>query len=147
MKKIFPDQKGFALLNVVFLTVITAFAAMILLNAVPRAKNPQATLNLTAQYVANEQFAQLESLAASNSLDAGSYSFLGKAADLTTENAGAPIKFTVTTTVTTIVTERDENLRKANENLRKVTVKVEWTFGGKNFELKSERTMRVVPPS
>ena len=133
--KNFSDQRGFALLNVVLLTVITSFAAMILLNAVPRAKNPQATLKLTALYVAEEQFAQLESMAASGTLNAGSYSFRGLDADLTTENAGAPIKFTVTTNVT------------SNGNVRKVSVKVSWTFDGKDFELASERTMRVVPPN
>ena len=133
MRKIFSDQRGFALLNVVLLTVITSFAAMLLLNAVPRAKNPQATLRLTAQYVANEQFAQLESMAASGELNAGSYSFQGKPEDLTTENAVAPIKFTVTTQVSNL-----------GGNVRKVTVKVSWTFGGKNFELTSERRMRVV---
>ena len=133
MRKIFSDQRGFALLNVVLLTVITSFAAMLLLNAVPRAKNPQATLRLTAQYVANEQFAQLESMAASGELNAGSYSFQGLPEDLTTENAVAPIKFTVTTQVSNL-----------GGNVRKVTVKVSWTFGGKNFELTSERRMRVV---
>ena len=135
MKKFFSDQRGFALLNVVLLTVITSFAAMILLNAVPRVKNPQSTLKLTALYVAEEQFAQLESLAASGTLDVGSYSFRGLPEDLTTDNAGAPIKFTVTTNV------------KGSGNVRKVSVKVSWTFNGKDFELTSERSMRVVPPN
>ncbi len=135
MKKIFSNQRGFALLNVVFLTLITSFAATILLNAVPRAKNPQSTLRLTALYVANEQFAQLESLAAAGNLNAGSYSFRGLPEDLTTENAGAPITFKVTTHVT------------SNGNLRNVSVKVSWTFNGKDFELASERMMRVVEPN
>ena len=134
MKKIFSNQRGFALLNVVFLTVITSFAAMILLNAVPRAKNPISTLRLTALYVANEQFAQLESLAAAGELNAAGYSFQGVDEDLTTENAGAPITFKVTTHVTS-----------GGGNLRKVSVKVSWTFNGKDFELASERMMRVVP--
>ena len=136
MRKIFSDQRGFALLNVVLLTVITSFAAMILLNAVPRVKNPQATLELTALYVAEEQFAQLESLAASGTLSTGSYSFQGLDKDLTTENAGAPIKFTVTTNVT-----------NGGGQLRKVTVKVSWTLNDKDFELTTERMMRVVPPN
>ena len=138
MKK-FSDQHGFALLNVVFLTLITSFAAMILLNAVPRAKNPQSTLRLTALYVANEQFAQLESMAAAGELNEGSYSFQGVPEDLTTKNltatdAGAAITFKVTTHVT-----------GDGGNLRNVSVKVSWTFGGKDFELASERKMRVVP--
>ena len=132
MKNFFGNQRGFALLNVIFLTLITSFAAMILLNAVPRAKNPQSTLRLTALYLANEQCAQLESLAVSGDLESGSYPFKGVAEDLTTENAGAPITFTVNTHVT------------GGGNLRKVSVKVSWTFGGNDFELESERTMRIV---
>lgn len=134
MKKFFHDQRGFALFETVLLTLITSFAAMILLNAVPRAKNPQSTLKLTALYVAEEQFAQLESLAASGNLDAGSYSFQGKADDLTTKNAGAPIKFTV-----------DTQVINAGTNICRVTVKVGWKFGGKDFEITCERRMRVVP--
>ena len=136
MKKFFHDQRGFALFDTVLLTLITSFAAMILLNAVPRVKNPQSTLKLTALYVAEEQFAQLESLAAAGNLDAGSYSFQGKADDLTTKNAGAPIKFTVDTQINNV---------SNNENLRVVTVKVGWKFGGKDFEITCERRMRVVP--
>lgn len=134
MKKFFSDQRGFALLNVVILTLVTSLSAMILLNAVPRVKNPQATLKLTARYLAEEQFACLESMSASGSLDAGSYSFQGRDEDLTTENAGAPVKFTVTAQVSNV-----------GGNIRNVVVKVTWQFGGKDFELTSERRMRVVP--
>ena len=134
MKKIFSDQHGFALLQTVILTLITSFTAMILLNALPRIKNPHATLKITALYVAQEQFAQLESLAASGTLDTGNYSFRGLDEDLTTENAGAPVKFTV-----------DTQVSNASGNVRRVTVKVAWQFGGKDFEVTSERKMRVVP--
>ena len=135
MKNFFHDQRGFALFNVVILTLLTSFAAMILLNAVPRVKNPQATLKLTARYVAEEQFAHLESMAASGNLDAGSYSFQGEPEDLTTENAGAPVKFTV-----------DTQVSLGGVNLRRVVVTVSWQFGGgEEFKLKTERMMRVVP--
>ena len=77
------------LLNVVILTLITAFAATILLNAAPRITNPQSVLRLTAIHLANEQFAMLESLAANGELATGNYDFLGKDADLTTQNFGA----------------------------------------------------------
>ena len=135
MKKFFRDERGFALLGVIFLTVITSFAAMILLNAATRVRNPQSTLQLTALHVANEQFAQLESLAANGTLDAGSYSFKGPDEDLTTENfsLGSPVTFVV-----------DTHVANGNGNLREVTVKVRWTVGGKNFEIESERTIRVV---
>ena len=134
MKKFFHDQRGFALFETVLLTLITSFAAMILLNAVPRVKNPESTLKLTALYVAEEQFAHLESFAAADNLNEGSYSFQGRDEDLTTENAGAPIKFTV-----------DTQVINAGTNICRVTVKVSWTFGGKDFEISCERMMRVVP--
>ena len=123
-------------MNVVILTLITSLAAMILLNAVPRVKNPHSTLKLTARYVAEEQFAQLESRAAAGNLDAGSYSFQGRPEDLTTENAGkgTPVKFTVTAEVSTV-----------GGNVRNVVVKVTWKFNGEDFEFTSERRMRVVP--
>ena len=134
-KKFLRNERGFALLSVVFLTVITSFAAMILLNAATRAQNPQSTLRLTALHVANEQFAQLESMAMiDGELDAGSYSFQGLPEDLTTENfKSAPITFTVDTQVDNV-----------GGNLREVSVKVSWTVGGKDFEIESERTIRVV---
>ncbi|MBR1807562.1 MAG: hypothetical protein IJ774_14400 [Selenomonadaceae bacterium] len=134
MKKFFHDQHGFALFEVVLLTLITSFAAMIWLNAVPRAKNPQSTLKMTALYVAEEQFAHLESFAAAGTLNAGTYSFQGRDEDLTTENAGAPIKFTV-----------DTQVINAGTNIYRVIVKVGWKFGGKDFEISCERRMRVVP--
>lgn len=121
-------------MNVLFLTLITSFAAMILLNALPRTKNPQANLHLTARYVAEEQFACLESLATSGQLSAGSYSFQGNTEDLTTENVGAPIKFTVDTQVSPV-----------GLNVFRVTVKIVWTLEGKDFEVTSERRMRIVP--
>lgn len=136
MNKIFSDQRGFALFSTVILTLITSFSAIILLNAVPRVKNPQATLKLTAGYVAEEQFAYLESMAASGSLDTGSYSFQGDDEDLTTENAGKglPVKFTV-----------DTQISPAGGNVRRVKVTVSWQLNGEDFKFTSERVMRVVP--
>lgn len=123
------------LLNVVFLTLITSFAAMILLNAAPRIRTPQSVLRLTALHLANEQLAMLESMAATEGLEAGSYSFKGNDADLTTLNAGAPITFEIETQVT------------ANGNLRGVKVIISWEVGSETFELETERTIRVVEES
>lgn len=125
-------ERGFMLLNVVFLTLITAFAAMILLNAAPRVKNSQATLRLTAIYLANEQFAQLESMAASGVSIGGSYNFLGVPDDLISNNLGEknPVEFIVVADVS-----GDGNLRTA-----KVTVKIK---GDENFKLVAERTIRI----
>ena len=130
MIKILRNQRGYMLLNVIFLTLITAFAAQILLNAVPRVRNPEATLRMTAIYLANEQFAMLESRAANGTLS-GSYSFLGKDDDLTTYNLDAdnPVEFKVNTSV--------------NGTPPKATVKITWQVGEKNFELKLERTIFV----
>lgn len=126
------NERGFMLLNVIFLTLITSFAAMILINAVPRVRNPQAVLRLTAIHLANEQFAMIESKAAAGELD---LNYLGKPEDLTTENysENVPITFKVTST------------DKPNGNLHAVTVKVEWTFDGRDSFVELERTIRVVP--
>lgn len=129
------NERGFMLLNVVFLTLITSFAAMILLNAAPRIRTPQSVLRLTALHLANEQFAMLESMAATEGLEAGSYSFQGDSDDLTTLNAGAPITFEVETQVT------------ATGNLRGVKVIISWEVGEETFELETERTIRVVEES
>jgi hypothetical protein len=127
------------LLNVIFLLMITASAAMILLNAAPRARNPQSTFRLIALNLANEQFAQLESLAATGENISGSYSFLGVPNDLKNfsfrkKNSTTPIEFTINTTV-----NGSGNLRKA-----KVTVKI---VGDENFKLEAERTIRIVQPT
>ena len=129
IKSVLSNERGFMLLNVVFLTVITSFAAMILMNAAPRARNPQSTLRLTAIYLANEQFAELESLAADENIS-GSYSFLGDKDDLTSNNLGAgnPIEFEVTTTVSG----------------GRAKVKVSWQVGEDEFKIEMERTIGIV---
>lgn len=128
------NERGFMLLNVVILTLITSFAAMILMNAAPRLTRPQSVLRLTAIHLANEQFAVLESLAVAGELAEGSHDFLGEDDDLTTTNAGKPIKFKVTADV-----NGGDGL-----NLRgvKVTVTIE---GDEDFELTAERTITFVP--
>ena len=113
IKILLKNERGFLMLSVIFLTLITSFAAMILFNAAPRVKNPQTTIRLTALYLANEQLAQLESLAAAG--ESLTTNFLGKAEDLKTENTGAEIKFTVETHIS------------GDSNLRGVVVKVSWT--------------------
>lgn len=128
------NERGFMLLNVVFLTLITALAAMILINAAPRIRNPQSVLRLTAIYLANEQFAMLESLAANGDSLEGQDSFLGEPTDLKSKNFSANklVEFEVDTKI------------EANGDLREVKVKVSWKFDGKDFELETERTIRVV---
>ena len=126
------NERGFMLLNVIFLTLITSFAAMILINAVPRVRNPQSVLRLTAIHLANEQFAMIESKAAANG--ALELQCLVEPEDLTTENFSEtnPIEFTVSTT------------DNSSDNLHHVTVKVEWTFKERKDFIEVERTIRVV---
>lgn len=132
LQTVLRNERGYLLLNVVFLTLITSFTAMILLNTAPRVKNPQSTLRLIAIHLANEQFAQLESLAAVNNLHGGNYPFLGVQDDLTNDSfrEDNPVKFIVETQVSV-----NGNLRTAT-----VTVKID---GDENFLLTMERTMRV----
>ena len=132
------NERGFALLNVIFLMMITSFAAMILLNAAPRVRNPQPTLRLTALYLAEEQLAYLESKAANGDLTTGTYNFLGNDEDLTSMNFSEkiPVKFNVVAHVT----EHDAGL----PNLFDAKVIVSWTVGGKDFDIESERTILLV---
>lgn len=129
IKSVLGNERGFMLLNVVFLTVITSLAAMILMNAAPRARNHQSTLRLTAIYLANEQFAELESLAAHGDIN-GSQPFLGNKDDLTSNNLGEdnPIEFKVTTTVSG----------------GRAKVKVTWQVGDDEFKIEMERTIGIV---
>ena len=121
IKFFLKNERGFLMLDVIFLTLITAFAAMILLNAAPRVKNPQTTLRTTALWLAEEQFAYLESAAAvekvSPANSTSTKNFDGKDYQIKTEVDGA--------------------------NPYKVTVKISWTVDGKNFEIESERTIWV----
>ena len=126
LKSVLRNERGFMLLNVVFLTVITSLAAMILMNAAPRARNHQSTLRLTAIYLANEQFAELESLAAHGDIS-GNQPFLGNKDDLTSNNLSAdnPIEFEVTT----------------NVSGGRAKVKVTWQVGEEEFKIEMERTI------
>ena len=129
------NERGFLMLNVIFLTLITSFAAMILLNAAPRVRNSQSRLRLTALYLAEEQFAQLESLAAGGKpLEE---KFLGKPDDLITNNFGGK-DYQVTFKVKTEV---------SGSNPYEVTVTIIWTDGGKNFSVKVQRMICVVENS
>lgn len=115
------NERGFLMLNVIFLTLIASFAAMILMNAAPRVRNSQSTLRLTALYLAEEKFAELESDAAikktapTNSTT--TKNFDGREYTIKTEVSGAaPYKVIVT---------------------------VSWTDDGKNFEVKAQRMIWV----
>lgn len=128
MKKFFRlNERGYLLLNVVFLTLVTSFAAMILLNAAPRVKNSQSTLKLIALHLANEQLAYIEAEASGESV---SKNFLTRAEDLTNDSfrtEDAPTVFKIDKSISGNV----------------ATVIVSWEIGGKNFSVTAERTIRV----
>ena len=136
IKSVLRNERGFLLLNVIFLMLITSFAAMILLNAATRARNPHATLRLTAIYLAQEQLAMLEDRAHSGEQISGSYLFLGEASDLKSYNFREspdntkPIEFTVETQVS------------GSGNLRNATVIVTWKVGEQDCKLKAQRSIR-----
>ena len=123
------------MLNVIFLTLIVSFMAMIFLNASENVNNSNATLRLTALNLIDEQFAEIESRAAKGNLSAGSLSFLGVEEDLRIYNLNEknPIEFNVST----VVKNTDY------ENLFNVKVKVEWIVDRKNFEIESEKIIRI----
>jgi len=127
------NQRGFMLLNVVFLTLITSFAAAILMNAAPRLKNPQSVLRLTAIHLANEEFAMLESLAAEGKSLAAEDDFQATSYNL---GAGKPIVFDVKADIP------DANPTEITALKIKVTVTI---VDDENFKLETERTIRFVP--
>ena len=119
------------LLNVIILTLITSFAAMILMNGAIRIRNSEASLNLVALHLVNEQIAFLESRAENEQLS-GNYPFLGDNDDLTV-NFGEdnPVEFKVDTRVS------------GTGKLRTAKVIVTWQVGGKDFKLEAERTIYI----
>lgn len=119
------NERGFLMLNVVFLTLITSLAAMILLNAAPRAKNSQSTIRLIALYLAEEKFAELESAAAVDKT--------APTTSTTTRNFDGR-NYTIKTKV-------------SGANPHEVTVTVSWNDSGKNFEVKAQRRIWVVQSS
>lgn len=127
---ILNNQRGFMLLNVLFLTLITALAATILMDAAPRIKNPQSVLRLTAVHLANKQFAILESKAARGESLSAADGFQETSYNLGKDN---PVVFNVKPT----------EISGAG-SLRKVTVTVT-IDGDESFELVAERTIPLVP--
>ena len=112
------NQRGFMFLSAIFLTLIVAIMAQILLHANSKVQQRNSTLYFTAVNLANEQFAILEGGGSIPPEDLKSLNGMD-------ENA-TPIIFDVSITQQTPI----------SENLVEVTVKVTWTVDGKpeNFE-------------
>lgn len=132
------NERGFILLSAVFLTLILSFVAAMALQTLTQSKNFDAALRLHATNLANEQFAMIESLAAQNHLENGTYNFLGDKDDLKSFGLikksvdKIPVEFEITTNVSD-----EENFGAGN--LKKVEIIVTW----KNFERNFERTVRI----
>ena len=117
-------------LSAIFLTLIVAIMAQIILTANAKVQQRNSTLYFTAVNLANEQFAMLES---KENLSAGHYNFLGNENDLKSYNGvdeekkHTPIEFKVFATVADY---------SESENLKEATVTVTWTVNGEteNFE-------------
>lgn len=133
MKK--SDEHGFMLLSTIFLTLIAAMAAMMILNGTKKISNQNATLRIIAINLANEQFAEIEYLAAQNELSAGSHNFLGDDGDLKNfyndKDKTKPIEFKVYT-----------NVSGGENNLYNVNVKVSWDFNNENYQVEFEKIIR-----
>ena len=136
------SERGFIVMNVVFLTLIVSFAALIFLNGAKLVEEDNSALRLTALNLANEQFAEIEKLADEGNLSTGNFNFLGETEDLKSFGLykdedlqkKIPVNFSVTATVKN---------HSDFENLRNVAVAVDWTFAGKNFKIELEKIVRI----
>lgn len=127
----FFDQRGFMLMSVIFLLMITSFAALIFMNGAKKVINRNSSLRIIAFHLAEEQFAEIESrVAGGETLQ--NFSFLGDSGDLKNyyDNGDeknseiTPIKFDVTTSV------------KSDSS---VEVKVKWTLDGEEYSITVEK--------
>lgn len=117
------NERGFIMLDAIFLTLIVSIMATMLLNANVKIQQRNSTLYLTAINLANEQFALLESNSGLEIPAEDLKSFNG-----VKENS-KPIEFRIS--------------KSFGEN-SKVTVKVEWTFNGETKTFESTKTIRSI---
>ena len=131
MRKFFCNERGFMLLSTIFVTLITAFAAMMILNGTKKISNENSALKIIAVNLANEQFAYIE---AKENLS-GSYNFLGDSDDLKNYYDSGdkiiPVEFHVSS-----------NISGVANNLYNVKVKVTWNFDNADNEVEFEKTIR-----
>lgn len=110
-------------LSAIFLTLIVAIMAQMILISNAKVQQRNSTLYFTAVNLANEQFAILEGGGTFPAEDLKSYNGM--------KNTATPIEFNVSITNQTPITE----------NLIEVTVKVEWTVNGETKNLISTKTI------
>lgn len=113
------NQRGFMFLSAIFLTLIVAIMAQILLTANAKVQQRNSTLYFTAVNLANEQFALREGGGGSvPNEDKKSYNGMSESA--------TPIEFKIS----------------KSDDGSKVTVKVEWTVNGETKFIESTKIIR-----
>ncbi len=131
-------SKGFIMMNVIFLTLIVSFTALIFLRGTEiLGSDSNSTCRLIAINLANEQFAEIENLASEGRLSVGKKNFLGDAQDL--KNFG----LYSSTDKTPVEFEVETEVKNYSGNLCKVEILVRWTLVDKDFELPFEKIVRV----
>ena len=133
MKRFF-DERGFMLLSTIFVTLITSIMAMIILNGTKKISNQNSALKIIAVNLANEQFAYIENIAATENLS-GSYNFLGDSDDLKNyydsgDDKIIPTEFQVITDIS------------GDNNLYTVKITVTWNFNNTDEKLEFEKIIR-----
>lgn len=134
LKKFF-NERGFMLMSVVFLLMITSFAALIFLNGTKKIVNQNSALRIIALHLAEEQFAEIERKAAKGET-LQNFSFLGNPNDLKNyydsgdekNSEVKPIIFDVTTSV---------------KGDSRVEVEVKWTLDGEEYSIAVEKLIYI----
>lgn len=130
LKKIF-NERGFMLMSVIFLVMMTSLAALVVMNGAKKVVNQNSALRIIALHLAEEQFAEIERRAAHGDT-LTNFGFLGDPNDLKNyyDSRGEndpevkPIIFDVTTSI------------KADS---RVEVKVKWTLDGEEYSIAIEK--------
>lgn len=122
------NQRGFMFLSAIFLTLIVAITAQILLHANSKVQQRNSTLYFTAINLANEQFAVMESIAdLEGVIDTSCHVSEAERKSLNSMSETAtPIEFKISTSAAGSI----------------VTVKVEWIVNGETKFIESTKIIR-----
>ena len=121
------NQRGFMFLSAIFLTLIVALMAQIILHANSKVQQRNSTLYFTAINLANEQFAILESGAKIDIPPEDKKSYNG------VDENSVPIEFDVSC-----------NLEKDLGTLKEYKVTVIWTVNGETEKFESTKIIKSI---
>ena len=121
------NQRGFMFLSAIFLTLIVALMAQIILHANSKVQQRNSTLYFTAINLANEQFAILESGAKIDIPPEDKKSYNG------VDENSVPIEFDVS-----------YNLEKDLGTLKEYKVTVIWTVNGETEKFESTKIIKSI---